>query len=343
MAISDQRKGAGRPRGKRRTAGTWKAAGDTLPGLFDKMGAEKRGQPLTLIKSRVINTAGRIATEERADIAYQHSILCQTGLPYRDPGEGVRKWDRKQGNASLRIEAGSAVDPETGEWADLSLPWGPKARLVLMHLNSEAIRTRSREVDVGGSLTEFVKRIGLTTDGRTIRTIKDQVGALSAATIRMAFTGSEGAFQINSQVVTGFDLWMPKDERQRVLWPSWVKLSADYFESLSRHAVPLDERAIGALSHSAMALDVYAWLAQRLHRIPKGARHFIPWPVLKDQFGPDYGELYKFRQVFMVALKQAGAVYPAAKLDVNGQGLFLYPSPPPIMKTRVTVPALPGQ
>jgi hypothetical protein len=33
-----------------------------------------------------------------------------------------------------------------------------------------------------------------------------------------------------------------------------------YFESLTKHAVPLDERAIAALANSPMALDVYAWL-----------------------------------------------------------------------------------
>jgi hypothetical protein len=36
-----------------------------------------------------------------------------------------------------------------------------------------------------------------------------------------------------------------------VLWPSTLRLSADYFESLTRFAVPLDERAIAALAHSA--------------------------------------------------------------------------------------------
>jgi hypothetical protein len=290
----------------------------------------------TLVQSRLIDTAGRL-TDSADEIAYQHSILCQTGLPYRDPGAAVREWERNQGNASLLIEAGKARDPDSGEWVKLGLPWGPKARLVLLHLNSEAIRTQSPEVDVGDSLTAFVKRLGLTTDGRTVRTIKDQVGALSGALIRMAFAGEKGAFQIDTKVVSGFDLWFPKDDRQRVLWPSVVRLSGDYFESLQRHAVPLDERAIAALSHSAMALDVYAWLAQRLHRIPKPHRQFIPWPMLKDQFGPDFERLRKFREKFMEALRQAHVVYPAAKIDVTGQGLFLYTSPPPIAKTGVVV------
>lgn len=326
--LSDQRKRAGR---KRKTAGSWRPAGQGVLALPKQN---------TIILDRLVETAGLLVTAPD-EIAYQHSILCQTGLPYRNPGADVREWQRDQGNASLMVEAGQARDTETGKWQKLGLPWGPKARLVLMHLNSVAIRTQSPVVDVGDSLTAFVKRIGLTTDGRTIRGIKDQVGALSAAMIRMAFTGTQGAFQIDAKVVTGFDLWFPKDARQRVLWPSVVRLSAEYFDSLVDHAVPLDERAIGALSHSAMALDVYAWLAQRLHRIPKPHRQCIPWPILKEQFGADYERIRKFREVFLQALKQVHAVYPAMKIDITDQGVFLYTSPPPVVKTGIVV-RLPG-
>jgi hypothetical protein len=331
MALSDQRKWAGR--GQRR-----RATGATLPGLFD----EAPGGALTVIQARLIDTAGRLI-DAPDEIAYQHSILCQTALPYRDPGPDIRDWERKQGNAALRVNAGEALNPETGEWVKLGLPWGPKARLILMHLNSEAIRTKSPVVDVGDSLTDFVKRLGLDSNGRTVRSIKDQVGALSASLIRMAFVGPQGAYQINAQVVSGFDLWFPKDARQRVLWPSVVQLSGDYFASLQAHAVPLDERAIAALSHSAMALDVYAWLAQRLHRIPVKGRQMIPWPALKDQFGPDHSSLRKFRQVFIRALGQVCTVYQSARIDVTGHGIFLYPSPPPVAKTRSAGFTLPGK
>ena len=36
-------------------------------------------------------------------------------------------------------------------------------------------------------------------------------------------------------------------------------------------------------------------------------------------------------------MRQIHVVYPAAKIDVNGQGLFLYTSPPPITKIGVVV------
>ena len=85
------------------------------------------------------------------------------------------------------------------------------------------------------------------------------------------------AVQVNTQFVSAFDLWFPKQADQRVLWPSTVRLSEEYFQSLGQHAVPLDHRAVAALASSSMALDVYVWLAQRLHRVPTGKPQFIAW------------------------------------------------------------------
>jgi Plasmid encoded RepA protein len=322
--LNDQRK-----TGKRKTARTSYRAGQCVVPL-PKM--------QTIIQDRVIETAGLLAeSDEKQPVTFQHSILCQTSLPYRDPGPDVRRWERQQGAAVLMVEAGSAMHPETGKFVDLLLPFGPKPRLVLAHLNTEALRSNSPEIEIEDSLTAFVKRLKLDPKGRNMRTIKDQLARLSAATLRFGMVRDGGAITVNSQIVSAFDLWFPKDERQKVLWPSTVRLSLDYFESLKAHAVPLDERALAALSHSALALDLYAWLAQRLHRIQKPHRQFIPWPAVQEQFGPGYKALTKFRQVFMVALRQVCAVYPAAKIDVNRNGLFLYTSPPPVMKTGVVV------
>lgn len=323
--LNDQRKRAGR---KRTTAKTSRHVGQGML-LLPKQH--------TIIQDRLIETAGLLAEAEKQPLTFQHSILCQTSLPYRDPGPGVRRWERQQGVAMLMVEAGSAMHPESGKFIDLLLPFGPKPRLVLAHLNTEALRSNSPEIEIEESLTAFVKRLKLDPKGRNVRTVKDQLTRLSAATVRFGMVRDGSALTVNSQIVTAFDLWFPKDDRQRVLWPSTVRLSLDYFESLKAHAVPLDERALAALSHSAMALDLYAWLAQRLHRIEKPHRQFIPWPAVKDQFGVDYTRLRKFREVFIQALRQVVAVYPAAKIDVNEQGLFLYTSPPPVVKTGVVV------
>ena len=109
-----------------------------------------------------------------------------------------------------------------------------------MHLNTEALRTSSPEIDVEGSLTAFVKALGLAAHGRNIRTIRDQLAALSAATIRFSLIENGRAVQVNTQIVSAFELWGDKDESQRALWPSTVRLSNDYFATLMRHAVPLN-------------------------------------------------------------------------------------------------------
>src|SRR5262245_64761556 len=98
---------------------------------------------LTTIQRRRREAAASILTERARQIDYLHTVQCQTSLPYRNPGDQVREWDRKQGMASLRVEAGSALDPRTNAFVKLGLPFGEKPRLVLIHLASEAVRTGS--------------------------------------------------------------------------------------------------------------------------------------------------------------------------------------------------------
>ncbi len=257
-------------------------------------------------------------------------MQCQCGIPYRNPGDEVREWDRKQGNAMLRIEAGSAIDPRTGEFTRLGLPFGEKPRLVLIHLASEAVRTSSAVVDVEGSMTAFAKSLGIETNGQQLRSLKDQLARLASSTVRMGIVEEGRAVQVNTQIVSAFDLWFPKQPDQRVLWPSTVRLSDEYFRSLGRHAVPLDHRAVAALSSSSMALDTYVWLAQRLHRIPAGKPQFVPWTSLQEQFGQGFGRLRDFRRRFLKPLRQVADAYPGARIDADERGLTLEHSPPPV-------------
>jgi hypothetical protein len=150
----------------------------------------------------------------------------------------------------------------------------------------------------------------------------------------MGMLGEGGAAQINTQIVHAFDLWFPKQPDQRVLWPSTVRLSEDYFQSLGRHAVPLDHRAIAALSGSSMALDVYVWLAQRLHRIAGSKGQFVPWVALHEQFGQGFARVRDFRRRFLHTLQQVQSAYPDARFDADDKGVTLHHSRPPVTKTQ---------
>ncbi len=279
---------------------------------------------------RLIEGSTAIRGEPPERIDFLHSIQCQIGIPYKNPGDEVREWDRKQGNVSLRIEAGSAIDPHSGEFVKLGLPYGEKPRLVLIHLASEAVRTGKPVVDVEGSMTAFGRSLGLETNGQQLKSLKDQLARLAASTVRMGVVEEGRAVQVNTQFVSAFDLWFPKQSDQRLLWPSTVRLSEEYFQSLDKHAVPLDHRAVAILASSSMALDVYSWLAQRLHRVPPGRPQFITWVAMHEQFGQGFARVRDFRRRFLHTLEHVKAAYPNARFSVTEGGLTLEQSPPPV-------------
>ncbi|WP_407242317.1 replication protein RepA [Escherichia coli] len=109
-------------------------------------------------------------------------------------------------------------------------------------------------------------------------------------------------------------------------------MSEGYYNGLIDSAVPLDNRALHVLKGSALALDIYAWLAHRLHRI-EGRPVMLYWMKLREQFAQEYSGKNAdkdFKRAFMPALKQVLSVYPAAKVEQVKGGLLLYCSPPPI-------------
>ena len=284
---------------------------------------------LTPIQRRLLSMP---TPEEDEDISilYQHSVLCQTSMPYRNPGDDIRLWERMNGIVHLEIQAGRALNPETSKFVDVGLPFGPKPRLVLYHLNAEAIRTRSPVIELEDSLTAFVRRtLGLDAGGRNIRPSRSnspgspQPTSASAPSRRATPSPSRAPSSRGSNSGR-------RDTRQLVLWPTTIQFSDKYFQSLVNHAVPLNEMAVARLAHSAMALDIYAWLAQRLHRVKPRKPAIVPWVSLHAQFGQGYGRICDFKREFRDQLRAVKAVYPEARLSEDGKGLHLSNSRPPI-------------
>lgn len=277
---------------------------------------------------------------EKNEVSYQHKVLAQISLPYRDPGDDMTVWERYSGDSALIIRAGEIVRPRSRERISAGLPYGAKARILMIFFNQEAIRSNSPVINVEENMTAFIKKVhpGKVVSGRTINSYKEQLTRLSASSYTMAVSLSDDhVINENGRIVRGFDLWFPKDANQRVLWSSTVRLSDEYFTSLKRYLVPLDERAVGNLSNNAMALDIYAWLAQRLHWIPERKDHFIAWQNLKEQFGDNYKRMDKFKQVFRHTLAMVLTQYPAARscmVEIKNKGYQMKKAQPPVQYTR---------
>jgi hypothetical protein len=294
-----------------------------------------RSRALSPVKRRVIESSVKIRGELPDEVVYQHSVFCQTVLPYRDPGPDVRTWEREQGYASLLLEAGHIKGPK-GKYVPVGLPYGPTARLILTYLNTQALQTHNRVIEVHDGLTAFVRRLqGFSPNGQQIARTKEQLLRLSGCVVRIAYDlGERTSKQGNCTIVSGLELW--EKEGERFLFPTQIALSLDYAESLLAHAVPLDERAVAALAHSAMALDLYMWLAQRLHRVDPQRGQFITWVALHAQFGQGYKHIRHFRADFKTALNQVLTQYPAARVKLDKGGMLIGHSPTPIQSRSTT-------
>ncbi|MDQ2764733.1 MAG: replication protein RepA, partial [Pseudomonadota bacterium] len=106
----------------------------------------------TPLQRRLIDAAVEIGECTPDTVEYLHSVLCQVGLP-RARTQG-RFFERSNGRASIAIEAGRLH--KAGKWVEMPLPYGAKPRLALLHISSEAVRTRSGHIEIGDSLRDFL-------------------------------------------------------------------------------------------------------------------------------------------------------------------------------------------
>jgi Plasmid encoded RepA protein len=292
----------------------------------------------TALHRRIIDAAVEIQQCQPETPEFLHAVLCQVGMPRARTKE--RFFERNNGKASIAIEAGRLH--KAGQWVEMPLPYGAKPRLALLHISSEAVRTRSGHIEIGESLRDFLLVLGLTTNGRAYAEMKHQMENLAACRMLLGMSTPTKDVTIETKPIEHFEAWLHYDGKQRSMWPGSLELSPRFLETLLAHAVPLDPRAIHVLQQSALALDVYTWLAHRLCRVRKAEGVKLSWSNLRQQFGQEYACSKDFKKKFRAALFKVLAVYPHARIDEEMGGIRLYSSPPPVPKSQVMV-RLPGK
>lgn len=290
---------------------------------------------IPLITRKIIDASLDIQEIDCDNPQFLHSVLCQVALPRKRTTERV--FERRSGTAGVRIEAGALHSASKG-FTEMPLPYGSRSRLILIHLCSEAIRTKSRCIELGNSTRDFMLKLGIQDNGQEYKRFRQQMEALAACRMVLGYSTPQKSVTINTQPITRFEAWASHDGKQPGLWPGYLEISQEFLDTVLGFAVPLDPRAIATLKHSALGLDIYSWLAHRLHRVrqPNGAK--VSWSNLKEQFGQEYKISKDFKKEFRKELRKVHAVYSHAQIEDEVGGLRLFPSPPPIQKTKTLVP-----
>jgi hypothetical protein len=269
---------------------------------------------------RLISVASEILDSdvEPGSLAFMGQALVQTTLPHSDPG--VPYFERSSGAVSLSIIA----NPKLG------LPFGTVPRLLLAWICTEAVRTKSPLLSLGRSQNEFLRKLGMRTDGRDCQRLKSQSLKLFSSMLSITYQ-CDGRFGLKNMPIAdeAFVLWDPHHPDDRMLWESTLRLSGPFFRNVTESPVPIDMRALRALSKSPLAMDIYSWLVYRIFllRVKNRAGVVIPWASLKLQFGSDYGDsprgLLDFKKRFLSRMKEVQLFYPEANVGQHENGLFV--------------------
>ena len=270
---------------------------------------------------RCVDAAFGVLSDEKGQIGIAHAGFAMAALPHKKTTEPV--WERGSGQVKLLVESG--LDSEK---RPIGIPYGAIARMILLYLQTQAVRTRSREVALGSSMNAWLTAMDIAIGGKTYQIVREQSRRISRC--RLTFFRWTANAQIVSNGAFVRDSILPLDSAtgQLPLWQESVRLDEGFFQSLIEHPLPLREAAIREISSKSLAIDLYIWLAYRLHVLNGPVE--VSWTALKSQFGHSYKELRFFRRDLLPQLKLALAVYPEAVVNVNEKGIILYPSAPPI-------------
>ena len=294
----------------------------------------RRGRPRT---PKFLETVASSPDENSlAEIAAQvHSGLCQTALPYSKLADNSKAWERKGIGATLTITPGYARRIEGGERIPVGVPYGARARLIMIYIQTLGIR--NRVVPLGPSMSGWMKSLGLSvTGGRkgTISEVKEQILRLANCNmiieVQERRKGGLVTTEHRAAIASGLQLWAAAPGREQ--WPTEIELDAKFHEHLCANAVP-HRAAVASLSSHALGLDLYATLAHWLPRINKPMA--TSWSQLVQAFGSDGERPSDFARRLRNVMPAVAKAYPDAQLDVRRNGLLLYPSPPSVKGSQV--------
>lgn len=287
------------------------------------------------IDRRVVEAAAAYLASDDVEIGFLYSGWAQAALPHKRLPDDA-PWQITTDRVTLIVQPGLRAVPG-GEPTSVGVPYGSRARLILLYLQSEALRTNSRDIELGKSLHAWLRRLGIPIGGKSMKDVRDQAERLSRC--RMSFTIKHGnRTGLVNQNLLDTSMFVEDDNAQGSLFIETATLSDMFFQQLKKHPVPIEENAVRQIANNSMALDLYCWLAYRLHALTEATP--IGWRALHQQFGRGVKRLDHFKDQFKETLALATAVYPDAEVEVHERGVTLRPSRPPVAANSPRVPII---
>lgn len=248
------------------------------------------------------------------ELGFYARALTLLSLPRTDPGD-ARVWVRENGPFRLVI---------VPHGAEGGLPWGVIPRMLLSWICTEAVRTKSPEISLGGSVLRFMEAVGISehrSGGRfgAHYRVQDQARRLFDSTIQVVYSPVGGPDRkVAGPVADEQTLWTNYELRARRGngVATHVVLGSRFFAEVTNRPVPIDLGILRSLTRSALGIDLYVWLTYRVHGLRAPLE--ISWHAIYRQFSHGSAEitpdrLKNFRRKVLRELGKIAVAWPGLK------------------------------
>ena len=300
--------------------------GDALADLHGPVQALREATPQALHHFTRFDQVNQLvsASEADPDRGFMARTMALCSLPRTNPGNR-KEYVRRNGPYTLVMTSGF----------DNKLPYGNLPRLLLAWVSTEAVRTQSRELVLGRSLSEFMGKLGMDSVGGARTRLRNQIRRLFNAHVQLVYKDQHGEANVSSSVADRSEFWWnERKPDEPSLWESKIRLGEDFFNEIINHPVPLDLNTLMALTRCALGLDLYLWLTYRTFALRAPLR--LTWRQVYRQFGahPDNASdkrtVLNFRRKVLRELKKIKLAWPELNYSTAPGVLILHPSIPAI-------------
>src|SRR5579875_2741641 len=106
-------------------------------------GRERAREMVSDKQRSLIDIAAEVMADENQRIGISYTGFCLTSLPHKRLPED-QPWEKKGHKVTLWVEPGRMKN--RGKAVTYGVPYGARARMILLYLQTQAVRTGSREI-----------------------------------------------------------------------------------------------------------------------------------------------------------------------------------------------------
>jgi hypothetical protein len=287
------------------------------------------------------------------DLAFINRTFCLVGLPLRrqferdkktrkavEPQREVSAFSRVDDRYSFTVNSRTVVLPSeihpNGLHVPIGIPFGAKARLIILWMTTQSRLTGSRWLELG-RISDWLESVGIAPHPESYVAAREQLIRLAFCHFTMVYADREkrqdlfrDCSLIDSKIFAQDDIAnYGAGELKKLRYPVGIQLTTQAFEQFTGpDVIPICTEALRKINNNAVAIDVYLYLHFLLPSIPRGEKVLLSWKKLARQFGNVGETAARFRQMFHVSVEQALHAYRDADFNITDEGYELRYSPP---------------